>query len=143
MVIDARGQSTTRWRLVAALASALLPLWQAAATAGEQEVLLKLCKTSPCEGPFARVELLRDAKQRLVKLRFRGDFRTCTHPPAVYFDPSGRELSRIDDWLRSDGDAALRAKAFHEQQTQGLVVAEVVHCLKFMSRDEVDRRLRQ
>jgi hypothetical protein len=88
----------------------------------------RLCMAVPCAGTFGRLQLFRDKKGRLVRVFARGDFRVCSHPPAVYYDAQGKTLESIDDWLRIDKDRVRAAEEFHTRMTAGLQRAEVISC---------------
>lgn len=88
----------------------------------------RLCMAVPCAGTFGQLQLFRDKRGRLVRVLARGDFRVCSHPPAVYYDAQGKTLESIDDWLRVDEVRAAAAKDFHARMTAGLQRAEVISC---------------
>ena len=99
--------------------------------AADRDLFERLCRTADCGGAFARLEVFRDAGQSLVKIRYRGDFRHCSHPPTVYYDERGLSLGSVDDWLRT-GEQLAYATAFHAEQTKGLVRSEEIACRDFV-----------
>jgi hypothetical protein len=88
----------------------------------------QICMAVPCAGTFGQLQLFRDKRGRLARILARGDFRVCSHPPAVYYDAQGKTLESIDDWLRVDKERASAAEEFHTLMTAGLQRAEVISC---------------
>lgn len=93
-------------------------------------VYQRICNSAPCSGPFARIEVLNNAAQQPARLRYRGDLRACSHPPAVYFDLDGKELARVDDWLRIDKESVDHATRVHAEMAGDLTVSTEVTCLR-------------
>ncbi len=88
----------------------------------------RICMAVPCAGTFGQLEHFRDKQGRLVRILARGDFRVCSHPPAVYYDAQGKTLETIDDWLRVDEARVRAANELHARMTAGLQRAEVISC---------------
>lgn len=97
-------------------------------TSADRALYARICIAVPCAGSFGRLQLYRDKDGRLVRIRARGDFRKCSHPPAVYFDEKGTELESVDDWLRIDKENVRTAEQFHARMTAGLTRAEEINC---------------
>ena len=116
-------------RGAAAMAGLVVALAAAAPTARADRALYAgICISTPCGGTFGRLQLFRDNAGRLVRILARGDFRVCSHPPAVYFDAQGTALESVDDWLRIDTERVRTAEQFHERMTIGLTRAEEIMC---------------
>ena len=121
----------TRRRGVVAIAVGLLVTLNAVAPAAEADRALyaRICMAVPCAGTFGQLQLFRDKRGHLARILARGDFRVCSHPPAVYFNAKGTALESVDDWLRIDKETVRAAEEFHARMTAGLKRAEVVACL--------------
>lgn len=94
----------------------------------DQELFARMCAQTQCSGPFARLELFHDSKGQPVRIRFRGDFRRCSHPPTIYFDVSGKELAAVDDWLRIGKAEVASAERLHREMTNGLTLGVEIGC---------------
>ena len=121
-------------RCAAAMAGLVVVLAAATAAApaakADRALYAGICISTPCGGTFGRLQLFRDNAGRLVRILARGDFRVCSHPPAVYFDAQGTALESVDDWLRIDKETVRAAEEFHARMTAGLKRAEVIACLE-------------
>jgi hypothetical protein len=98
------------------------------AETSDRHVYARICSATPCGGTFGRLQLYRDKDSRLVRILARGDFRVCSHPPAVYFDAEGAALESVDDWLRIDTESVRTAEQFHTRMTGGVTRAEEIMC---------------
>ncbi len=61
------------------------------------DVTKKICAAGPCSGPFARVEVWRDDAGRIKRYHYLGDIQSCSHPPSVVYDASGKEVETIPE----------------------------------------------
>jgi len=115
-----------------ATACAMVALVAASITArtetADRALYARICSATPCGGTFGQLQLFRDKDGNLARILARGDFRVCSHPPAVYLDAKGVELESIDDWLRIDNERVRTAEQFHERMTAGLTRAEEIMC---------------
>ena len=123
----------TGWPGRMATIAAMTVAFGAAATAqpvtgADRAFYAGICISTPCGGPFGRLQLFRDKAGRLVRILARGDFRRCSHPPAVYFDDKGAALESVDDWLRIDKERERTAEQFHARMTADLTRAEEIFC---------------
>jgi hypothetical protein len=119
----------------------MLILLGSTAASADRDLFVRLCTRAQCAGTFARLETFHDAGGRLARIRFRGDFRRCSHPPAIYFDGAGRELDGVDDWLRIDKDSVANSERFHAEMTKGLTLAQEIMCssvCKERTRETID-----
>jgi len=99
-----------------------------AATDPSFEVVSKIC-AGTCGGPFARIEVFRDAAGAVGRLLFDGDLEACSHPPRIYFDGAGAETLTIP--MRpvvAGSPEAVKLAADQAAQTEGLIKAEVLPC---------------
>jgi hypothetical protein len=94
----------------------------------DQALLARLCGRAHCSGPLARLEVFNDSKGQPTRIRFRGDFRRCSHPPAIYFDMTGKQLASPDDWLRVDKVELADAAHIHREMTLGLRLDKGMAC---------------
>jgi hypothetical protein len=120
-----------RMATIAAMTVAFVPVVAIAQpeTTADRAFYAAICISIPCGGTFGSLQLFRDKDGRLVRILARGDFRRCSHPPAVYFDAKGTELDSVDDWLRIDTEKVRTAGEFHARMTAGLTRAEEINCL--------------
>jgi len=94
----------------------------------DRELFARLCGLAQCSGRFARLEVFQDSKGQPARIRFRGDFRRCSHPPTIYFDMAGKELTSIDDWLRIGKSEVANADGIHRDMTRGLKLEMEIGC---------------
>ena len=113
--------------VIAGVISVMIPT--AAQTAeADRALYTRICIEVPCAGTFGQLQLFRDKRGRLARVLARGDFRVCSHPPAVYYDAQGKTLGSVDDWLRIEKDRVRAAEEFHARMTAGLQRTEVFAC---------------
>ncbi|MFH2009179.1 MAG: hypothetical protein ABI333_21500 [bacterium] len=88
----------------------------------------RIC-ASVCSGRIATIRVWRDTKGRIGALKYDGDPGTCSHPPAIYFSPTGVERLVIPMKPVSVGSAEYRkVLALHDRETRGLRRAEELRC---------------
>jgi hypothetical protein len=118
-------QGAVALRLVVAL------LFDISSANADRALFARLCSTADCNGTFARLEVFHDAAGRLAIVRYRGDFRRCSHPPAIYFDKEGKQLAVVDDWLRVDKELLAHAARLHAEMTKGHELTATMGCADF------------
>lgn len=76
-------------------------------------------------GPFARVEVWRDAASEPKMLYYHGDLERCSHPPSSYHSVDGALLDVVANRPVTDDNRAEFA-ALHAKHRDGLTKAETL-----------------
>jgi len=84
-----------------------------------------LADEPPCMGRFARVEVWRTPKGDVHRLFFHGDMQ-CSHPPSVWYDPSGSRLEVVAEEPVTEANREHYA-AIWARHTTGAEKAETLH----------------
>lgn len=86
-----------------------------------------VCAHEPCGGDPSMVTVYRDGEGRIAKLyRLYG---TCSHSPALYFQPDGTVADTIAEKPVTPGSPEAAAfQARHDKQVKGLTAAEELRC---------------
>jgi hypothetical protein len=100
----------------------------------------RICREASCAGPFAKLELWRDASGGLGVVFFLGDLARCSHPPGIYFDAAGavRWTVPMRPVVRGSAEhAELERK--HAAEIEGLVRAESLLCRDVLTPSDPSR----
>jgi hypothetical protein len=88
---------------------------------------LRAACASPCNGPWTKIAVWRDAHGRVQRLRHRGDLGVCSHPPDTYYDGAGVRLLTVAERPVGPEEAAALA-AERGALLAGLTAAESLTC---------------
>jgi len=91
-----------------------------------QSLMDMLCSRS-CAGPRS-VTLLRDDKQHLGRILFKGDLGQCSHVSWIWFDPDGTERLSLDDRPVGSEERAAENRRRRDALQDGLTKSEVLDC---------------
>ncbi len=84
-----------------------------------------LADEPPCLGRFARVDVWRAPEGTVHRLFFHGDMQ-CSHPPSVWYDPSGSRLEVVAEEPVTDANREHYAGIW-ARHTSGAEKAETLH----------------
>ena len=115
----------------AASIAVMIVLGLTTAAGADPAMIERLCTRTDCGGSFARLEVLTDAGGAIAKYRYRGDVRTCSHPPLVYIDTSGVEIASAGTGPAFEISNRAAIDAFHAEQLKGLSVREEIACARY------------
>ena len=91
-------------------------------------VVSKIC-AGTCGGPYASLQVFRNAAGAVGRLVFDGDPEDCSHPPRIYFDRTGTPTLTIPMEPVAVGSPEEKKLAIDQAaQTEGLTEAEMLGC---------------
>jgi hypothetical protein len=86
----------------------------------------QVCSSQPCTGKFSRVTPFLRAGRPVIYM-YEGDLATCSHPPSIYVDETGKTvLAQGNHPVTKEQAAPLQAE--REAVLAGLVAGKSVAC---------------